>query len=59
MCDQPENEQPAGNLPPVEDRLVTSQHSITIDEKTVDYTATAGSFVLREEDEEGRAKPAT
>ncbi len=56
MTDKQETEQTADTLPPVEGQLVTSQHSMTIDERNYAYTATAGTFILREEDEEGRAK---
>ncbi|MEX2160322.1 MAG: hypothetical protein WD751_00250 [Anaerolineales bacterium] len=38
--------------PPVEEQLVETKHSIRIGEKAVKYTATAGTFVLKEEDDE-------
>lgn len=56
MSEDQKNEQPANEEAFVEDQLITTRHSITINGRTVDYTATAGIFVLQEEDGEGRAK---
>jgi carboxypeptidase C (cathepsin A) len=57
MSDDRQNEQPANDEPvEIEDLLVTSHHSVEVDGRTIKYTATAGTFVLREEDEEGRAR---
>jgi carboxypeptidase C (cathepsin A) len=55
MSEEQNNEQTANDKPLVEDQIVTSQHSVTINGRTLDYTAEAGTFVLHEEDEEGRA----
>ncbi len=56
MTDNQENGKHTVDQAPVEEQLVTSRHSITIEGKQYDYTATAGTIVLREEDEEGGAK---
>ena len=57
MSDEQQNEKPEhGEKLEIEDRLVSSRHSLEIDGRRIEYTATAGTFVLREEDEEGRAK---
>jgi carboxypeptidase C (cathepsin A) len=37
--------------PPAVERLSTTQHSITVGGRTIPYTATAGTLVLRREDE--------
>jgi carboxypeptidase C (cathepsin A) len=56
MSEDQQKEEPATEESLVEDQLVTSQHTLTINGRALDYTATAGTFVLQEEDEEGRAK---
>ena len=53
MSDEQQNEETAQDKTLVEDQIVTSQHSVTINGHTLEYTATAGTFVLQEEDEEG------
>ncbi|MBP95917.1 peptidase S10 [Candidatus Poribacteria bacterium] len=37
-----------------QDQLSITQHSITIDQKEIHYTVTAGTIVLKEEEEKGR-----
>jgi carboxypeptidase C (cathepsin A) len=56
MSEEQKNEKPANDETPAEDQIVTSQHSVTINGRSLDYTAEAGTFVLYEEDEEGRAE---
>ena len=56
MSDNQQQEQPAASETLAADQLVTSQHSITINGRVLDYTATTGTLVLKEEDEEGGAK---
>ena len=38
-------------LPEPQDRIVTTEHSLTIGGKQLDYTVTTGTMILREEDE--------
>ena len=41
----------AGEKPAPEDHLVTTLHSLTLPDGTLDYTATTGTVVLKEEPE--------
>jgi carboxypeptidase C (cathepsin A) len=50
--DKQNNEEEKKDKPKVEDQSVQTQHSVKIGGKTVKYTATAGTMVLREEDDE-------
>jgi carboxypeptidase C (cathepsin A) len=56
MSDEQQEEETSKNEHLVEDQIVTSQHSVTINGRALDYTATAGTLVLHEEDEEGGIK---
>ncbi|MEM7119591.1 MAG: peptidase S10 [Chloroflexota bacterium] len=51
MMSKDENEQKSSHDPPQEERAVT-QHSVTINDQIINYTATAGTIVLKEEKEE-------
>ena len=44
-------ETPTNKQPEVKDNLKTTQHQITINGQTISYTATAGTMVLKEEDD--------
>jgi carboxypeptidase C (cathepsin A) len=56
MSDEQKNDHTPDEKPLAEDQLVTSQHSVTINGRLLDYTAVAGTYVLQEEDDEGRAE---
>jgi carboxypeptidase C (cathepsin A) len=55
MSDDQQKEEPPTKEHLVEDQIVISKHSLTINGRSLDYMATAGTFVLKEEDEEGRS----
>ena len=38
-------------FPEPQDRIVTTEHSLAISGKQLDYTVTTGTMILREEDE--------
>ena len=49
MSDYRQNEQPSNDeVIEIEEQMVTSRHSVVIDGLTLEYTATAGTFFLRE-----------
>lgn len=52
MTEEEKKDEETKEKPKVEDQLVQTQHSVKIGGKTVKYTATAGTMVLREEDDE-------
>jgi len=56
MSDEQSKEEASKNDHLIEDQLVTTQHSVTINGRALDYTATAGTIVLQEEDDEGGIK---
>lgn len=43
--------------PPVEEKIAVTKHAITLNGKTLKYTVTTGTIVLKEEDEEAGEKP--
>jgi carboxypeptidase C (cathepsin A) len=45
-------DQPTPSAPPPADRIVQSQHTMTLTDTTIAYTATTGTIVLREESEQ-------
>ncbi|MCA9950950.1 MAG: hypothetical protein KDE48_14965 [Anaerolineales bacterium] len=51
MSDTISNKQKEENFPIPEDKIVQTNHTITIDGKPLDYTATTGTIVLKEESE--------
>jgi carboxypeptidase C (cathepsin A) len=51
----PALEPPAEKKPPLEEKLSRTQHVITLDGQRIPYTATAGTLVLRAEDDTPRA----
>ena len=52
MTDKPEAEtKPEEKKPEFKDQLVQTQHTITIDGQTIEYTVTTGTIVLKEEAE--------
>ncbi|MCA9989584.1 MAG: hypothetical protein KDE29_01135, partial [Anaerolineales bacterium] len=54
--DKPANDKkPNSEKPPIpEEKLVQTQHTVTIDGQTIHYTATTGTILLKEEvDEKG------
>lgn len=57
MADENKNEKENGNAPTPEEQTVVTQHSVEIDGDVIEYTATTGTILLREEDEKEGHKP--
>ena len=51
MSDTNNNNKQVNNFPTPEDNIVQTQHTLTIGGVSLDYTATTGTIVLREESE--------
>jgi carboxypeptidase C (cathepsin A) len=55
MKDKEEREEPRYEPPKPEEKIVSTQHRVTIDGRDVRYTATAGTLLLKEEDGKPKA----